>query len=292
MKSHKIVVILMIICIIMYCNTTEKQKSFKLQSNKVLYGNKANLSREKQELKADIELTKILETKMEVYRFIGYKIGNKNEDIKTIQQWLDAYGFNVKADGAFGEVTFKYLRYFQRIFGLQSTGTVDKGTYDELSKEPTQEAMAKVNNFKTEYKSQNSAEAIVNSDGLMSMTDYMIYVDIPNQKVNILTGYEYHWQLIKSMSCASGRDETPTVKGIFSIQEKGEVFRPSSGVMCKYFSQFCGNYLFHSILLDNNGNVMDPTLGIQASHGCIRLAIENAKYIYTSIPVGTTVWIN
>ena len=39
----------------------------------------------------------------------------------------------------------------------------------------------------------------------------------------------------------------------------------------------------------NSNRVMDGRLGINASHGCVRLAIENAKWIYDTIPRGTKV---
>lgn len=34
---------------------------------------------------------------------------------------------------------------------------------------------------------------------------------------------------------------------------------------------------------------MDGRLGMHLSHGCVRLQIDNAKWIYNNIPRGTTV---
>jgi lipoprotein-anchoring transpeptidase ErfK/SrfK len=34
---------------------------------------------------------------------------------------------------------------------------------------------------------------------------------------------------------------------------------------------------------------MDPTLGANVSHGCVRLALDNAKWIYKYVPNKTTV---
>ena len=34
---------------------------------------------------------------------------------------------------------------------------------------------------------------------------------------------------------------------------------------------------------------MDGRVGIPLSHGCVRLVIDNAKWIYDTIPAGTTV---
>ncbi|MDF2882324.1 MAG: N-acetylmuramoyl-L-alanine amidase [Clostridiaceae bacterium] len=133
-------------------------------------------------------------------------------------------------------------------------------------------------------------QAAVNSSGVSSATQYFITIDSTNQMVNIYTGYTNHWTLIRSMRCASGRAETPTVKGLYSIYGRGPQFRAASNTICKYFTGFYGNYLFHTVLLDNNGNIQDPTLGVPASHGCVRLAIEDAEYIYYNMPNGTRVW--
>ena len=37
--------------------------------------------------------------------------------------------------------------------------------------------------------------------------------------------------------------------------------------------------------------VVDGTLGVEESHGCVRLALVNAKYIYDNIPTGSKIWI-
>ena len=276
MKRKRIVSILIVSSLFIFCNTDAKENNVNIQCHKE---------------KNKTELSKLQKEKTEVNKFVDCKMGSKSDDVKTVQHLLNSYGFNIKEDGAFGQNTYNSLKNFQRIFGISCTGNIDMDTYKQLTKNATEEDVKKVTAFKTEYISQNSAEDNANKFELASMTDYLIYVDIPNQIVNILNGYQYHWKLIKTMSCASGASDTPTVRGVFEIASKGEVFRPSSGVMCKYYSQFWGNYLFHSILLDNNGNVIDPTLGRKASHGCIRLAIEDAKYIYTDMPQGTTVWI-
>ena len=53
-----------------------------------------------------------------------------------------------------------------------------------------------------------------------------------------------------------------------------------------------GNYLFHSVLYSKyNGSLMDGRVGIPLSHGCVRLQIDNAKWIYDNIPRGTKVVI-
>lgn len=56
---------------------------------------------------------------------------------------------------------------------------------------------------------------------------------------------------------------------------------------------YSGNYLFHSVLYNRGSmtHIQDGTLGKQVSHGCVRLDINNAKWLYDNIPNGTKVVI-
>ena len=61
----------------------------------------------------------------------------------------------------------------------------------------------------------------------------------------------------------------------------------------KYATRIKGSYYYHSILYDPSGTrIIDDRLGEALSHGCIRLAPENAKWIYDNILDGTTVVIH
>lgn len=74
------------------------------------------------------------------------------------------------------------------------------------------------------------------------------------------------------------------------MQDKGYVF--GHGYSCYYYTQFYNDYLFHSVLYNEGTRVVqDGRLGQHLSHGCVRLAIENAKWIYDNIPCGTKVVI-
>ena len=55
------------------------------------------------------------------------------------------------------------------------------------------------------------------------------------------------------------------------------------------FIYFYGDYLFHSVLCWPNGAIADGRVGMALSHGCVRLEVQNAKWIYDNIPRGTTV---
>lgn len=55
-----------------------------------------------------------------------------------------------------------------------------------------------------------------------------------------------------------------------------------------------GVYLFHSVPMDRQKNIIQKEaekLGSPASHGCVHLQVEQAKWIYENIPEGTPVHI-
>lgn len=132
----------------------------------------------------------------------------------------------------------------------------------------------------------------VNSGNFSSNTKYFIFVDLKNFKVNIFTGYKNNWKLLHSYLCTIGKKSTPTPKGTFSVGIKGLYFGVERGYKCWYYTQFKGNYLFHSIIYNLDGSVRDGRLGMALSDGCVRLEKVNAKWIYDNIPEGTKVFIS
>ena len=71
---------------------------------------------------------------------------------------------------------------------------------------------------------------------------------------------------------------------------KGYYF-DSGNARCYWYTQFYGDYLFHSVIYNKGSktSIQDGRLGMQLSHGCVRLNINNAKWIYDNIPSGTKV---
>ena len=132
----------------------------------------------------------------------------------------------------------------------------------------------------------------VNSGNFNSETNYFIWVDLKNFRVNIFKGSSKKWQLLNSYICTIGKESTPTPKGTYTIGIKGLYFGVEKGYKCWYYTQFKGNYLFHSIIYNLNGTVKDGRLGMALSDGCVRLAKENAKWIYDNIPERTKVYIS
>lgn len=134
-------------------------------------------------------------------------------------------------------------------------------------------------------------EAYINLMGFSSSTKWLIWTDITRQELNIFNGKKGEWKLYCIFTCATGKNETPTKRGFFSIYAKGESFGMHSKEGAKYFSRFSGTYMIHSITY-RYGKVYDTTVGKRISHGCIRLELDRAKWIYENIPLGSAVWIN
>lgn len=121
---------------------------------------------------------------------------------------------------------------------------------------------------------------------------YTVYVDIAKQKVSIYNSSG----LVKEISCSTGKVYTETPKGRYLIGSRGNYFITEDGnVKCFYWVRFNNNYLFHSVLCDLAGNIIQSEakkIGSKASHGCIRLPFDEAKWVYDNIPSNTLVTIN
>lgn len=128
------------------------------------------------------------------------------------------------------------------------------------------------------------------AQGYSSPTPYLILVDNGANRVGVYRGGRGSWTEVRSMACSCGKRSTPTVRGTFSVGSRGYSFGENKGYSCYYWTQFYGDYLFHSILYNPYSHVVqDGRLGAGLSHGCVRLAIGDAKWIYDTIPRGTTV---
>lgn len=142
----------------------------------------------------------------------------------------------------------------------------------------------------TEMNTQMTMAAKAQSQS--SATKWLILVDTTKNRVEILKGQKGDWKVHKYWKCTSGAWGTPTVRGKFTIGSRGLSFGEEKGYSCWYWTQFYGNYLFHSVLYNPHSqtSIQDGRLGINASHGCVRLALSNAKWINRNIPSGTKVW--
>lgn len=121
--------------------------------------------------------------------------------------------------------------------------------------------------------------------------DFKIEVDLSRQRVLVY----YRDKLIREMICSGGTEEKQTPLGRFVTYEKIKyswVERFNMGAF--YWTRFNGDYLFHSVPFDKDGNIIEEEhekLGNPASHGCIRMELDDARWLYENIPLGTRVII-
>lgn len=148
-----------------------------------------------------------------------------------------------------------------------------------------------VNSLRTPSSYVDFVTNFVNSNSFVSSSPYFILVDTENFKTNIFRGSKNNWTLINSYLCTIGKPTNPTIKGTYFVGAKGYSFGEARGFRCLYYTQIKGNYLFHSIPYYLDGTIKDDRLGMMLTDGCVRLSTPHAKWIYDTIPGGTTILI-
>lgn len=109
---------------------------------------------------------------------------------------------------------------------------------------------------------------------------YIIHVDVEQKRLTLFQGNE----LLNSWTIATGAWDTPTPVGVFTITHR------FSGEMCGFGTCFLGlnvpwgNYGIH-------GTNKPESIGSNASHGCIRMKVQDAEALYAIVPNGTKVVI-
>ena len=133
---------------------------------------------------------------------------------------------------------------------------------------------------------QNSAQAA---------SDYLVKI---NKQANCVTIYKLNakgkYKPVKAMVCSTGY---ATKEGSFTLGEKIRWHVLDGPCYGQYCTRIYGSVLFHSVWYSGQN---DPStlsiysynkLGTTASHGCVRLTVEDAKWIYDNVPSGTRVVI-
>lgn len=218
----------------------------------------------------------LTEGRFEVYRS-DVKNGDSGDEAMRVQRRLACLGYmySARCDGAFGQVSELALKYFQRRNDLPETGVADEATQRKLF-----------------------SESAITSNYVVY--PYYLVVDVSDQRV-----YAYQWSgsdydtKVRTMVCSTGKTSTPTPLGTYSCDGRAcdrWYYFKDFNCYAQYAYRIFGGILFHSVTYSkmNEKTVSRSAinnLGKRASHGCVRLSVEDAKWIFDNCPNGTTVTI-
>ncbi|NLG24147.1 MAG: L,D-transpeptidase family protein, partial [Clostridiales bacterium] len=197
--------------------------------------------------------------------------GASGEEVKRVQRRLyDLEYLFSSTDGAYGAGTATAITEFQKRNKLSQTGAADAATL----------------------------KVLFSDDAKKALKPYVLKISIAKQRV-----YAYapdkngeYTKLVRTMKCSTGRDSTPTPKGTYQAST-------GTGARWHYFKKFDvwaqyayyiqGDYMIHSVLYPSkNGRATSGSvgaLGRKASHGCVRLSVEDAKWVYNNCPNKTKI---
>lgn len=125
---------------------------------------------------------------------------------------------------------------------------------------------------------------------------YQIELDLVNKVVTVFErdNKGKYTKIAKQFICTTGTNETPTPSGSFKLNDSRRRFGYFTKFDCyaQYWVNVSGGIYFHSILYTKPKEgyftrTSFNALGTQASHGCIRLLVEDARWLYYNCPAGT-----
>ena len=117
-----------------------------------------------------------------------------------------------------------------------------------------------------------------------------IDIDVAHQLLTLFDGTNQIGQYIIS----SGKASTPTPVGTRTIQgHGGRAWSAPYGLYMPYFMSMGGGYGIHELPEWPNGyKEGESHLGTPVSHGCVRLGVGPAEFVYNWSPDGTPVYIH
>lgn len=200
--------------------------------------------------------------------------GSSGADVVRVQRRLNMLEYyDGPLDGDFGAGTMKSIQNFQRQHKLNQTAVADRATLEVLFSDKAQKALK----------------------------PYVLKVSVADQRVYAygLDDNNAYTDLVRTMVCSTGRSGTPTPTGTFSSGTGPGArwhFFKKFNCWAQYAYYIQGDIMFHSVLYGSKeGSVTRSSvnnLGSRASHGCVRLSVEDAQWIWQNCPKNTTVIIN
>ena len=212
------------------------------------------------------------------------KYGDSGELVAQLQARLAELGFyNAKVSGGYYKVTKAAVKAFQTHNGLSADGIAGRETQEML--------------FSS---SAVPADATPRPSPTPEPTKYTLTVDVTNQITRAYT-YDENGQytvLVREMICSTGTSKYPTPCGTTIMPKKRARwgYFPTWDSHAQYLTRIDSANAFHSVLYSEpNENTLSvksfDALGTPASHGCVRLLVSDAKWIYDNCKEGTIITV-
>jgi hypothetical protein len=120
---------------------------------------------------------------------------------------------------------------------------------------------------------------------LKQSPDRWIEVNLTTQRVIAWEGKRW----VNAMIVSTGKGSTPTVTGVFDVYDRYREARMQGDGYdipdVPYVMYFYEGYGFHGAYWHNR-------FGTPVSHGCVNLAVDKAKWLYTFATIGTPVVVH
>lgn len=167
------------------------------------------------------------------------------------------------------------------IASTQNGENNDNLTEEERKEKEKLEAIEKL-------KDENEKIDISEIDGFYIKVNYqenVVTIYIKDDEGNYTRPY-------KAMVCSTGK-ATPT-SGVYKMSDRGKWGMMVGRVWAQYYSRIDDQILFHSVPYQyKSASSLEyweyDKLGTTASAGCVRLTVEDSKWIFENCPAGTQV---
>lgn len=210
--------------------------------------------------------------------------GSSGDMVKRLQDRLRELGFySAKSSGGYYEITQRAVRDFQAHNGLIADGVAGRQTQELL--------------FSAHALSIHSAPR---PSPTPAPAKYTLMVDVANQIVRAYTYDETgrYTVLVREMICSTGTKKNPTPLGTTIMPKKRARwgYFPTWDSHAQYLTRIDSANAFHSVLYtaadESTLSVKSfEDLGSPASHGCVRLYVSDAKWIYDNCEAGTIITV-
>lgn len=213
------------------------------------------------------------------------KRGDTGKLVKQVQSRLTELGYYTgPISGNFLSKTTAAVKAFQQQNGIEADGIVGEIAWNMLFND--------ANVVLPEHTPRPTPEP--------TPVPFAITVDVNNQVTTVYGRDENgdYTVVIREMLCSTGTKSNPSDVGDWVLNGRTArwCYFPKWGGHAQYWTRINKSIAFHSVVY-NSVNTMDlsvssyKNLGKRASHGCIRLLVSDAKWIYDNVGEGTVVTI-